>query len=218
MSRMLKPTQAGWTVAQVTMVVATALLLTACERDASTAPRASLALVGAQNQTYSWNVNTAQNNPQLMFGNSYISIPANAICDIPSSGYGPSYWNTPCTPATGTVTITATVTGAGTDNPSVEFQPALRFNPATTVTLLLAASDTATLDNMTIIEYCSSGTPSLTNSSCFNEAISDPSLTSVVNFSNMTVTRQVKHFSGYLIAEDSSGNSMSRRKYSGSGQ
>jgi hypothetical protein len=218
MNRSTKPTPACWMGSRVMMLVASTFLLAACTPDGTTAPRASAALVGAQDQTYTWTVNTWQNNPPFMFGASSIVIPANAICDIASSGYGSSYWNSPCTPANGTVTITATVINAGTDNPSVEFEPALRFNPATTVTLLLAASDQATLTNMTVIEYCSSSVPSLTNSSCVDEAITDSSLTSVVNNKNKTVTRRIKHFSGYLIAEDSSMSSMSLRKYSGSGQ
>ncbi|HTR78093.1 MAG TPA: hypothetical protein VMH39_08280 [Gemmatimonadaceae bacterium] len=205
MRTLTTPTKARWTVPRVTMLVTSALLLTACQQDLSpTQPHlpagASADLVGAKNQTYTWVVNTWQNT-QLNFGNSYLVIPAHAICDIPSSGYGPTFWNSPCNSATGTVTITAVVRGADTDNPSVQFSPALRFNPNTTVTLLLAASDQATLNNMSVIKYCYAGVPSTINLTCVNEALTDSTLKSTVNNWAKTVTRRIKHFSGYLIAE-----------------
>jgi hypothetical protein len=210
MMKMTKPTMARWTVSRGILLAASALLFTACARDGSSPTGVPMArthvsydLAGAHDQTYTFVVNTWQNNQQFNFGNSYIQIPANAICNIATSGYGPAYWNSPCTPATGQITITATVTNSGSDHPSVQFEPALRFNPATTVTLLLAATNKATLSNMSVIDYCSAAVPTLTNASCVNEAANDPSLASTVNLWNMTISRRIKHFSGYLITDGS---------------
>src|SRR5690348_2991617 len=62
-------------------------------------------------------------------------VPANGVCSL-SSSYGPGTWDSPCTTLGDgeSITVTATygITGTG---PSVDFSPALRFNPAAQTTL-----------------------------------------------------------------------------------
>jgi hypothetical protein len=205
MTSLTAPTKARWTISRVTMLVASAVLLAACGKDISApantgsqlAPTdANKALVGIVDGVYSITINPNYSYT-LPLGQSYMTLPAHAICKLGTSGYGPSYWNAPCTPETNPVTITAIVRGAQTDNPSVDFNPPLRFNPETTVNLFITVSNSATLTNMTVMKYCS-------NSllwSCIDESKTDASLTTIIDRTHNTIWRRIKHFSGYLIAE-----------------
>jgi len=197
---MRTPTLARSTAARLTLLVTTAFLLAACAGD-STSPSASKlaptiatkALLGAVDGVYTFTVDPSSNQT-ISFGKSYISFPAGSICALATSGYGASYWNAPCTAESGPVTITATVRNALTNNPSVDFEPAMRFNPATTVQLYLYVTDAATLSNMTVMKYCSL-------LGCVDESIGDASLQTTVNASAGLVFRRIKHFSGYTVSE-----------------
>ena len=202
---MNKPTKALHDILSVALVSAT-IGLAACAHD-TTAPSASRptigdaskALSGAIDQTYTWTVDPSKDSPQLAFGASYLVIPANSICALASSSYGPSYWTTPCVPETQPVTITATVHNSQTSNPSIDFEPALRYNPAVALpTLLFSVTDAATLSNMTAVKYCANA---LLASSCVDESLSDAALTTTVNVANNTVWRHIRHFSGYFVSE-----------------
>jgi hypothetical protein len=198
------------------MLVASAAMLAACGRDVSapassgsqiTAPTTSnKALVGAVDGVYSITINPNQSYT-LPLGKSYMVLPAHSICDLESSGYGTSYWNNSCVPETSPVTITATVRGAQTDNPSVDFQPAMRFNPNTNVSLFIYVTNAATLSNMTVMKYCptNSGLNSTGQAggknTCIDESLTDQSLKTTIDRSQNLIWRRIKHFSGYLIAE-----------------
>lgn len=203
MNAMQTPTKARRILPRSAMTVVATILLAACARDV-TAPAATKlaptdaqkALVGVVDGVYSITINPSYSYT-LPLGKSYMTLPANAICKLGTSGYGSAYWNTPCTPETNPVTITAIVRGAQTDNPSVDFNPPMRFNPSATVTLHIYVSDAATLSNMTVMKYCSS--PFLP--SCVDESLTDPTLFTSVDASQGLVFRRIKHFSGYLIAE-----------------
>jgi hypothetical protein len=151
------------------------------------------ALVGVSDGTYSFTIDPSVDQ-SLSFGASHIDIPANAVCELSSSSYGPEHWNDSCTPETAPLTITAVVKNAATDHPSVDFEPALRFNPETTVSLFLYVTDQATLDASRVVEYCNA-------SGCVDESLTDPSLRSNVDTTNNVVFRRIKHFSGYVVAE-----------------
>jgi hypothetical protein len=208
------PTKARWTISRVTMLVASAVMLAACGRDVSApagtgsqlAPTdANKALVGIVDGVYTITIDPNQSYT-LPLGKSYMTLPAHAICALGTSGYGSSYWNTSCSPGTHPVTLTATVRGAQTDNPSVDFEPAMRFNPSTTVTLFISVTNAATLSNMTVMKYCSTGTLASGGlaggkNGCIDEALTDPSLFTTIDKTANTIYRRIKHFSGYLIAE-----------------
>jgi hypothetical protein len=156
----------------------------------------------------------------IALGPNRIDIPANAVCEVGKSGYGPTYWNLPCTPETKSVTLTITVTGAGTDTASVDFQPAMRFNPARVVTLnfFVSSLTKAATRNWDIL-YCSSTTSGTSGKGsggsgtgggkkCVNEALTDHDLSTHADYANSSLFRRIKHFSvyqvqdaGYLVTE-----------------
>lgn len=151
------------------------------------------ALVGVSDGTYTFTIDPSVDQ-SLSLGASYLSIPANSVCELSSSSYGPDHWNESCTPETGQFTITAVVQNAATDHPSVQFQPALRFSPDKNVSLFLYVTDQATLDATRVMKYCDGVT-------CVDESLADPSLQSNVDTTNNVVFRRIKHFSGYVVAE-----------------
>ncbi len=202
---MHKPTTAFRTLLTIAAVSA-AMAVSACGNDA-TAPTASQltpggankALSGASDQTYAWTVDPTTDSPRLYFGDSYIVIPANAICNIAGSSYGVGHWTESCDPETNPVNITATVHDAQTDHPSIDFEPAMRFNPAAALpTLLFSVTDKATLNNMSVVKYCTSALQSTT---CVDESLADSALETSVDSWNNIVWRRIRHFSGYTVAE-----------------
>ena len=199
----------------LTTVATASLLLAGCAGDATspsaaqpktlsalrTSPfvptDAQRALVGVADGTYTYQIDPSQAQ-SLTFGASHLDIPANAVCDLATSSYGVGTWNDACAAQTDTFTITAVVKDAATDHPSVEFQPALRFNPQSNVNLYLYVTDQATLDNTKVMYYCN-------ETGCVDEAQTDADLTSNVDVENKVVFRRIKHFSGYVVAEFSAG-------------
>lgn len=199
----------------LTTVATASLLLAGCAGDATspsaakpktlsalrTSPfvptGAQRALVGVADGTYTFQIDPSQDQ-SLSFGASHLDIPANAVCDLATSSYGIGTWNDSCAHQTEPFTITAVVRNAATDHPSVEFQPALRFDPASNVNLYLYVTDQATLDNTRIMYYCN-------ETGCMDEAQTDSDLTSNVDVENKVVFRRIKHFSGYVVAEFSAG-------------
>ena len=199
----------------LTTVATASLLLAGCAGDA-TSPSAAQpkalsalksspfvptdaqrALVGVADGTYSYTIDPSQAQ-SLSLGASHLDIPANAVCDLATSSYGAGTWNDACAAQTEPFTITAVVRNAATDHPSVEFEPALRFNPQSNVNLYLYVTDQATLDNTKVMYYCN-------ETECVNEAQADADLTSNVDVENKVVFRRIKHFSGYVVAEFSAG-------------
>jgi hypothetical protein len=154
---------------------------------------AQRALVGAADGTYTYQIDPSQDQ-SLTFGASHLDIPAGAICDLATSSYGIGTWNDSCTPQTEPFTITAVVRNAATDHPSVEFQPALRFNPQSNTALYMYVTDQATLDNTRVMYYCN-------ERGCMDESQTDADLRSNVDVENKVVFRRIKHFSGYVVAE-----------------
>ena len=195
----------------LTTVATASLLLAGCAGDATSPSQAQpkavsalksspfvptdaqRALVGVADGTYTFTIDPSQAQ-SLSLGASHLDIPANAVCNLATSSYGVGTWNDACDLQTEPFTITAVVKNAATDHPSVEFQPALRFNPLSNVNLYLYVTDQATLDNTKIMYYCNA-------SGCMDESQADPDLRSNVDVENKVVFRRIKHFSGYVVAE-----------------
>ena len=147
----------------------------------------------------------------LAFGASKVVIPANAICEIGSSSYGPEFWNAPCDPQTSKVQLQITVskTSLGT---SVDFSPNLRFSPQTNVQITLSAPQVQMQDAKDwVILYCatststtsgngSGGSGSGNGTKCVNEALTDKDLNTFVDYDLQQLTRRVKHFSMYTVS------------------
>jgi hypothetical protein len=159
---------------------------------------AQRALVGVADGSYTFTIDPSQTQ-LLQLGANGLYIPANAVCDLATSSYGVGSWNDACTAQTAPFTITAVVKNAATDHPSVEFQPALRFSPATSTYLYLSVTNQATLDASKLMLYCN-------ETSCMDESLTDSDLRSYVDTKNFMVFRRIKHFSGYVVAEFSDGD------------
>ncbi len=127
------------------------------------------------------------------FGNHSVTFPAYSICDPATSGYDPSLWDMPCTPLTTPITITVNYTDQH-GHAYADFQPSLRFNPSTTVTLTL--KDTPALQDggdYRILWYRP------LDGVWVNESAYDSSEAESVDLVGNRVSRRIKHFSGYNI-------------------
>ena len=154
---------------------------------------AQRALSGLKNGVYQFRIDPEEKQV-LQLGASRLEIPADAVCKLGRSSYGPSHWDDSCKRQEQNFTITAVVRNAETDHPSVDFHPALRFSPNKTVMLYLHVTNNATLDASRVVKYCSS-------KGCVNEALTDPSVATSVDLVNRIAFRRIKHFSGYVIAQ-----------------
>lgn len=117
-------------------------------------------------------------------------IPANAICAV-GSGYGPTYWDQPCQPATAPITFTIVSTQTLDGRPRVEVFPDVRFSPSVTATITLRAPAAST-NPATTIDFCG-------KLGCVDEAATDPALVTSHNPAEGTISRRVKHYSGYVV-------------------
>ena len=134
------------------------------------------------------------------FGQNWIYFPAHSICDPATSGYGMGTWDTPCTPVDGPVTITVHWSSRG-GLAYANFEPALRFVPADARNVLrwviLSLHSNRKLpdvDDYTILY--DAGDPL----GWVNEELTDPTLHAWINPLTNSVSRRVKHFSGYMLA------------------
>ena len=166
--------------------------------------------------TYSVNLDPNVANT-LVMGVNRLEIPAAAICDLGSSGYGPSFWNLPCAPHTRPIQLTVTISSSGGSGTSIDFNPSLRFNPLTNVTLTLSAPNVSVQDAKSwVILYCPSSTSWTSGSGsggsgsgggdkCFNEALNDKDLQTFIDYDAKQLFRRINHFSlyraGYTVAE-----------------
>jgi hypothetical protein len=131
-------------------------------------------------------------------GTSRLDIPADAICDLATSGYGSSMWDTPCTPSAVPVTITVTSKGALSSSPMLSFLPDMRFAPGKEVQLFMFGKDVTPADAAGWhISYCTVGL--LGAKGCVDESVTDTSLQSHVDAANNVVFRRIKHFSDYEL-------------------
>lgn len=149
--------------------------------------------------TYVIQVDPRRDN-YLQFGAHSLWLPAHSICDPATSGYGIGTWDDRCSPLTTRITITARVRSASGGLPRIDFEPALRFNPRESVYLTLAVKGKQAQEAAAMrILYC----PTNVSKFCVDEALTDPSLETVLDRPNKQVYRRIKHFSGYLVAERS---------------
>jgi len=134
-------------------------------------------------------------------------FPANSVCDPATSSYGPGTWDQPCTTlADGqSVTVTATYgfTGHGL---SVDFSPALRFNPKTEVRIstgvyapILTLFSSYFAANPSSLHFLGIYYAPDLSSAGTTDAAFDSSLITHVNLTTGLVWRRVKHFSGYNV-------------------
>jgi hypothetical protein len=176
---------------------------------------AQKALIGVTDGTYRVTFDPQQNQV-FSLGPNRLEIPANAVCALGTTSYGPAFWNSPCAPQTSPVQLTVTIKNASSDHPSVEFQPAMRFNPQTNVSLYIYVPNVSPTDAKNwVITYCpNSGSGSLSTSSsgsgsgstsgstsgkCVNEALTDSDLQTYIDYNASVLFRRLKHFSVYQV-------------------
>ena len=207
------PTMARSRAKTLIPLVAASLMVAACA-DEATAPVAStpstqertsrfaptdaqLDLVGVSDGVYTFTFDPSKDQ-SFDLGPNHLDIPANAVCDLDKTAYGTKYWNDRCSPERGTVTITATISHAKSDHPRIDFQPAMRFNPRTEVVLYLYAKRASKEDAaMLVMQYCSD-----LHGKCVDESLTDRDLVTSVDRRHNVVFRRIKHFSGYVVAEN----------------
>src|SRR5215212_6856372 len=108
-----------------------AVLMTACAEDGAS-PLAPRTISGAQAtaDTVVTEFTVGPGGGRFNVGGTHrIAFPAAAICDLATSSYGPTTWNSPCLPSALPVRITAKTWTDGDGHPRVDFSPAMRFAP-----------------------------------------------------------------------------------------
>jgi hypothetical protein len=135
----------------------------------------------------------------LTFGPHKVNFPAYSVCDPATSGYGEGMWDQPCEPLQAPLQITATFTLDEENHARIEFQPSIRFVPA-------AASDTSHWVTLTLSEpYELEGTDYSIDwlrpatGEWVDEALVDPTMKAWTDPVTNSVTRRIKHFSGYNV-------------------
>jgi hypothetical protein len=136
-----------------------------------------------------------------------VSFPANSVCDPSVSTYGPGTWNSPCATLQAGQSITVTATyGFTSHGLSVDFSPALRFNPATEVRIstsvyapVLTAFASYFAANPSSLHFLGIYYAPDLSSAGKTDAAVDPTLVTHVNLTTGVVWRRIKHFSGYNV-------------------
>lgn len=208
---MRKPMLARLTVSRLT-ILATALLLGACAGEvaspaASTPARAveasssfvpsaaSKALIGVVDGTYAVTFDPSRSQ-SFALGPNHLDIPAHAVCNLLTSGYGEDYWNRDCSPQRLPVTLTVIIKNASGTHPEVQFFPAMRFNPSKSVQLFIYAPKVSRDDAKNWLLYYSPD-----HGKRIDESLTDRDLATYIDYNHNVLFRRVKHFSGYVVAE-----------------
>lgn len=155
------------------------------------------ALIGVIDGTYQVTFNPTYSQ-SFSLGPNHLDIPAYAVCNLLTSGYGPDSWNKSCSPQVLPVTLTVVIKNSQSANPSIQFFPAMRFSPDKQVKLYMYAPNVSATDAKNwLMFYCND------SKVCVDESLSDPSLVTNIDYTNNVLFRRVKHFSGYVVAENS---------------
>jgi hypothetical protein len=136
----------------------------------------------------------------VALGDHQLYLPAGSVCDPAASSYGPSEWDKPCQPLRSPVTITAAWwTDAVTGHPRIEFEPALRFVPTSDASkwVTLTMKDQYLLNlqlgQSPVIAWRDSG------GNWVDESLTDATLRTITDWLIGSVSRRIKHFSGYMV-------------------
>jgi hypothetical protein len=136
-----------------------------------------------------------------------VNFPENSVCNPDNSSYGPTEWDKSCSTLRAGQSIRVhAVLSLASGGLAIDFTPALRFSPATEVTIstdifapvLKANRDyflkhPASLNSLAIY-YA----PSLA-SGPVKDFVADPSLITQVNLTTGKIWRRAKHFSGFSL-------------------
>ncbi len=132
-------------------------------------------------------------------GRAVITVPAAAVCDPKSSGYGTTTWDNTCVPLRTPVVFTL----RGWANPAGDLHaivtPDVRFVPGKVATFYIAAP-VADPTAKPVIQWCTSAM-----SHCVDEGKTDPTLATSYAPDQGVAYRRIKHFSGYNVGWGKSG-------------
>ena len=134
-------------------------------------------------------------------GGHQLTMPAGAVCDPLTSGYGLGLWDSACLPLLTPIVFTARAWTDAAGRPHLTFSPDVRFVPGKTVTLRLKDRLASITEGSTIV-WCPTGA-----ATCVDEARTDASLATYRDPNGMFVYRRLKHFSGYNVVVDRAGDS-----------
>jgi len=133
----------------------------------------------------------------LKFGPHTVKFPAYSICDPVTSGYGEGTWDNECSPLQQPIVITATFT-LNDGHALIDFQPSIRFvpseDPAQWVTLTMSEPYELNTDEPYSILWQRPA-----DGSWVDEGAQDPTMNASTNLGSNSVTRRIKHFSGYNV-------------------
>lgn len=138
-------------------------------------------------------INPTVDNVYVSSEGHRLVIPAYSICNVATSGYGPSTWNNACSPQILPLTFTITTKLGHDGRPRVDVFPDVRFSPSKTVYVQFRDASAANAASA-LINYC----PTL-GAECIDESKTDPSLRTYTSPTTGTVYRRIKHFSGYNV-------------------
>jgi hypothetical protein len=134
------------------------------------------------------------------FGQNWIYFPARSICDPATSGYGIGLWDTPCTPLNSPLTVTVHWSSKG-GHAYARFSPELRFVPAPEWNVgrwvILSLHDQRRLHDLDSYSILYDAGPGI---GWIDESATDPTLHAWINYLTNSVSRRIKHFSGYMLA------------------
>jgi hypothetical protein len=131
------------------------------------------------------------------FGDHYISIPANVVCDPATSGYGAGLWDSSCVLLNHPIQVTATWSSIN-GRAAISFAPDLRFAPSDDESrwVKLSLKDSKGIDPDM---YYAILWHDRQSGQWVDESVADPSLRARANQSGNMVTRRLKHFSDWEL-------------------
>ena len=204
---MLQPTKVG-RIATIGLLVASGMLIGACAGEVTGPAAASheatsmfvpsdaaKALIGVADGVYKVTFDPKRNQ-LIPLGPNLISIPGGSVCNLALSGYGADMWNKDCNAHTQPIDLVITIKGASTAHPSIDFAPAMRFDPDKDVQLFMYAPKVSKDDAKNwLMFYCPD------KGKCVDESLTDKELVTNIDRPKNMLFRRVKHFSGYTVAE-----------------
>ena len=182
-----------------------AVALSACQ-DAPVAPVSgpSTLLAGPQvTDEGTQTITLPSNGGTVVFGNNdyKLKLPANAVCDPSVSSYGPTEWDSPCTPLGRDFQVTATYRKVD-GHPQVTFSPDIRFQPTSSTNesdwVMLYMKDKDAADAQLGAELKIYWVPT-SGDVAVDESVIDPSVATHLQPSSWSIYRRLKHFSGYQV-------------------
>jgi len=137
----------------------------------------------------------------VKFGAFRLNYSGNAVCNPSTSGYGESYWLSPCATLNSPITITAKVSYVDGES-SVEFSPNIRFSPSATVVL---AAKRSALRGLSLTDDVQKSYSILFYRTVdgvrqvVDEAATDGELSTRYDNNGGWAWRRIRHFSGYYV-------------------